>query len=63
MKHKKNIFFFLFFLITMFSSFPVQAALKTSDLETVPWNTVAETSMIDENGFNLCVQQINILCV
>lgn len=65
MKHKKNILFFLFFLITMFSSFPVQAALKTSDLETVPWNTVAETSMIDENGWlqSMCATDQYIVCL
>ena len=65
MKHTKKFLFFLLFLIRMFSPSSVQAALKTSDLETVPWNAVAETSMIDENGWlqSMCATDQYIVCL
>lgn len=52
-------------LSTLFLTVPVSAALKTSDLETATWTTVAESSFIDEEGWlqGMCVTDQYVVCL
>ena len=52
--------FFLFF-----SDTTVSAAVKTSDLETVPWSMVTESSIINEKGWlqSMCATDQYIVCL
>ena len=68
MKYRKTLLLLLLFLCFLMELSPdalSHAALKTSDLETVAWNTVAETSMIDENGWlqSMCATDQYIVCL
>lgn len=68
LKPKNHLFLFLallFFLSEIRIPIPVMAAVKTSDLETSPWNAVAESSIIDEDGWlqSLCATDQYIVCL
>lgn len=66
---KHHYFYYPFFMLLtvfflFFSDTTVSAAVKTSDLETVPWSMVTESSIINEKGCcSPCVPRINILYV
>lgn len=71
MKHQKLKLFLSLFLALLFlmpeigTPISVMAAVKTSDLETASWNAVAESSIIDENGWlqSLCATDQYIVCL
>lgn len=67
-KYRSHIFLmfcFLFFTVLLIFPKPVSAALKTSELETVPWNMVTESSIINEKGWlqSMCATDQYIVCL
>ena len=67
-KYRSHIFLmfcFLFFTVLLIFPETVSAALKTSELETVPWNMVTESSIINEKGWlqSMCATDQYIVCL
>ena len=67
-KYRSHIFLmfcFLFFTVLLIFPKTVSAALKTSELETVPWNMVTESSIINEKGWlqSMCATDQYIVCL
>lgn len=58
-------FLFLFFILQIAYPLGIQAAVQTSALENAQWNTVAQTSIIDEKGWlqSMCVTDQYIVCL
>ena len=67
-KYRSHIFLmfcFLFFTVLLIFPKTVSAALKTSKLETVPWNMMTESSIINEKGWlqSMCATDQYIVCL
>ena len=67
---KHHYFYYPFFMLLtvfflFFSDTTVSAAVKTSDLETVPWSMVTESSIINEKGWlqSMCATDQYIVCL
>ena len=67
---KHHYFYYPFFMLLtvfflFFSGTIVSAAVKTSDLETVPWSMVTESSIINEKGWlqSMCATDQYIVCL
>ena len=67
---KHHYFYYPFFMLLtvfflFFSDTTVSAAVKTSDLETVPWSMVTESSIINEQGWlqSMCATDQYIVCL
>ena len=67
---KHHYFYYPFFMLLtvfflFFSGMIVSAAVKTSDLETVPWSMVTESSIINEKGWlqSMCATDQYIVCL